>query len=126
MAKKQVNGVGTKDDVEDIMGMFLLAFGEGVEPLHVHRPVIRAMRAMFLPKISDVVLKDRQWNKKWKAESATVLGWMEAVGCLAAEIAMEPKDHRTVVNVSDFTTALASVIAEHTPKGATMLGKWCS
>jgi len=93
----------------------------------VHRAVIRASRAAFLPKISNVVLKDPDWNALWKADAATVLGWMEAVGCLAAQIAKEPKDRRTVVNVADFATALASVIAEHEtyPVGETNLGKWC-
>jgi hypothetical protein len=125
MAKKN-GSVGTPYDVEDIMGMFLLAFGQGVDPLHVHRSVIRAIRTAFLPPISKEVLTDPGWDALWKKESATVLGWMEAVGHLAAQIAVEPKDRRTVVNVSDFATALATVIAEHKPKGMIMLGNWCN
>ena len=35
-------------------------------------------------------------------------------------------ERRTVVNVSDFTTALATVIAEHKQKGLIMLGNWCN
>src|SRR5882672_10557916 len=100
MAKKTTPGTGTQDDVEDIMGSFLIAFGGGAEPLHVHRAVVRAARAAFIPKISTVVFNDPDWDAKWKSDANTVLGWMEAVGCLAAEIAMEPKDRRTVVNVS--------------------------
>jgi hypothetical protein len=128
MAKKARVGVGTQDDVEDNMGMFLLAFGEGVDPLHVHRTVIRAIRAKFLPSIQQAMKDHPDWNKRWKAESATVLGWMEAVGCLAGQIAMEPKDRRTVVNVSDFDTALATVINEHkmnTADDIKIFGKWC-
>lgn len=128
MAKKTKPGTGTQDDVEDIMGSFLIAFGGGVEPLHVHRTVVRAARAAFIQKICTVVMNDPDWNTKWKSDAGTVLGWMEAVGCLAAEIAMEPKDRRTVVNVSDFTTALLSVMNEHkTNSEADMKarGKWC-
>jgi hypothetical protein len=94
----------------------------------VHRSVVRAARAAFIPKISSVVLYDPDWNTKWKSDAGTVLGWMEAVGCLAAEIAMEPKDRRTVVNVDDFTTALVTVINEHktnTPLDLQARGKWC-
>jgi hypothetical protein len=128
MAKTRTLGKGTPDDVEDIMGMFLFAFGQGVDPLHVHRAVIRAIRAKFLPTIRDVVSNyPDDWDALWKADAATVLGWMEAVGCLAAQIAMEPKDRRTVVNVSDLATALSTVIAEHTksPHDANDRGKWC-
>ena len=124
--KKPVTGVGTKDDAEDIMGMFLLAFGQGVDHLHVHRSVIRTIRTTLLPYITKEVTTDDGWDALWKKEAATVLGWMEAVGHLAAEIAMEPKERRTIVNVSDFTTALATVMAEHKRDGLTMLGNWCN
>jgi hypothetical protein len=130
MAKTPRLGPGTKEDVEDIMGLFLMTFGQGVNPLHVHLTVVRAIRARLIPSITDA-LKDPKWREHWKAEAATVLGWMAAVGSLSAQIAMEPKDRRTVVNPSDFKAAMEVVTSEHgflEGRGGErlkILGKWC-
>jgi hypothetical protein len=131
MAEKQRSGPGTREDVEEIMGMFLLTFGQGVNPLHVHLSVVRAMRARLIPPITRA-LTDPNWRPQWKASAATVLGWMAAVGRLSAQIAMEPKLRRTVIDPSDFETAMDAVMAEHHVQmlGAeegevNPLGKWC-
>jgi hypothetical protein len=130
MAKTPRSGPGTKDDVEDIIGLFLMTFGQGVNPLHVHLAVVRAIRARLIPSITNA-LKDPDWRDKWKAEAATVLGWMAAVGRLAAQVAMEPKDRRTVVNPSDFKVAMEVVTSEHgflegeASERLKILGKWC-
>ena len=121
MAKRPKSEAGTRDDVEDILGLFLMTFGQGVNPLHVHSSVVRAIRTHLYPKIANA-LTDPDWRTRWKADAASVLGWMAAVGSLSAQIAMEPKERRTVVNPSDFRTAMDLVMNEHTPKTE---GKWC-
>ena len=95
----------------------------------MHLTVIRAIRARLIPSITRA-LKDPNWRRHWKADAATVLGWMAAVGKLSAQIAMEPKDRRTVVDPSDFKTAMDVVASEHgvlAAKGQELdtLGKWC-
>lgn len=129
MAKKTArSGAGTRDDVEDIMGLFLMTFGQGVGPLHVRLTVARAIRAHLTPSITRS-LQDPDWHANWKREAATVLGWMAAVGRLSAQIAMEPKDRRTVVNPSDFKVAMDVVTKEHSSgnprEDFKILGKWC-
>jgi hypothetical protein len=91
---------------------------------------VRAIRARLLPPITKAV-KDPNWHEVWQAEAAAVLGFMAAVGRLAAQIAMEPKDRRTVVNASDFEAAMDVVIKEHhfvrakSGDDYSSLGKWC-
>lgn len=120
------HAAGTKEDVEDIVGLFLLAFGQGVNPLHVHRSTVRAIRDQLTPTISAAV-RSPDWNSEWKADAASVLGWMAAIGRMAAQIAMEPKERRSIVSESDFRTAFEVVMAEHEPGrgGPQPLGKWC-
>ena len=129
MAKKKNYPPGTKEDVENIVGLFLMTFGQGVNPLHVNRSTVRAIRDQLVPPITRAV-KANDWNEVWKREAATVLGWMAAVGRMAAQIAMEPKDRRSVVRPSDFEEAFEVVIANHAPKEQSKeqatLGKWCS
>jgi hypothetical protein len=120
------NGPGTRDDVEQIVGLFLMTFGQGVAPLHVHRATVQAIRDQLVPKITAAV-QGPDWNSEWKADAASVLGWMAAIGAMAAQIAMEPKERRSIVRPSDFQTAWETVIAEHDPGagGPKPLGKWC-
>jgi hypothetical protein len=116
---------GTRDDVEQIVGLFLMTFGQGVAPLHVHRSTVQAIRDKLVPSIT-VAVQSPDWNAEWKADSASVLGWMTAIGAMAAQIAMEPKERRSIVDPSDFRTAWDVVLAEHGPgNGAKPLGKWC-
>ena len=117
---------GTRDDVEQIVGLFLMTFGQGVAPLHVHRSTVQAIRNQLIPSISAAV-QSPDWNEDWKRDAASVLGWMAAIGAMAAQIAMEPKERRSIVDPSDFQTAFDVVIREHQPGGATPkpLGKWC-
>ncbi len=130
MAETGQQAPGTPDDIENMMGLFLMTFGQGVNPLHVRLSVVRAIRARLLPPLTRAV-KDPNWHEVWKAEAAAVLGFMAAVGRLAAQIAMEPQDRRTVVNPSDFETAMDLVIKEHhfapaeSPGDVHVLGKWC-
>jgi hypothetical protein len=120
------NTGGTRDDVEQIVGLFLMTFGQGVAPLHVHRSTVQAIRNQLIPSISAAV-QSPDWNEDWKRDAASVLGWMAAIGAMAAQIAMEPKERRSIVDPSDFQTAFDVVIREHQPGGekAKPLGKWC-
>lgn len=117
---------GTRDDVEQIVGLFLMTFGQGVSPLHVHRSTVQAIRDQLIPTITAAV-QSPDWNEEWKADAASVLGWMAAIGAMAAQIAMEPKERRSVVGPGDFRTAWEVVISEHEPGkgGPKPLGKWC-
>ncbi len=107
MAKKKNYPPGTKEDVENIVGLFLMTFGQGVNPLHVNRSTVRAIRDQLVPPITRAV-KANDWNEVWKREAATVLGWMAAVGRMAAQIAMEPKDRRSVGTPVGFRGGLRS------------------
>ena len=106
--------------------MFMLAFGQGVNPLHVYLTTVRAIRDTLKPSIK-AALTSPNWPSLWKAEAASVLGFMAAVGRMAAQIAMEPKERRSIVNPSDFETAFEVVKAEHQRRGDDLkpLGKWC-
>ncbi|MGD9902848.1 MAG: hypothetical protein AB7U83_05220 [Vicinamibacterales bacterium] len=118
---------GTRDDVEQIVGLFLMTFGQGVAPLHVHRSTVQAIRDQLVPTISNAV-QSPDWNDQWKRDAASVLGWMAGIGAMAKQIAMEPKARRSIVDPSDFQTAWKVVLAEHDPSrggGVTPLGKWC-
>jgi hypothetical protein len=103
----------------------MMTFGQGVNPLHVHRTTVQAIRDQLIPPLIEAV-KDPNWNAQWKADSSTVLGWMAAVGRMAAQIAMEPKDRNSMVAPSDFKNAFEVVIGNHAPTaGLATLGKWC-
>ncbi len=117
---------GTRDDVEQIVGLFLMTFGQGVAPLHVRRATVQAVRDQLVPSIT-VAVQSPDWEAEWKRDAASVLGWMAAIGAMAAQIAMEPKERRSIVIPSDFQTAFDIVIKEHEPGGdaAKPLGKWC-
>jgi hypothetical protein len=114
---------GTREDVEQIVGLFLITFGQGVAPLHVHRSTVQAIRDQLMPSISAAV-QSPNWNTEWKRDAASVLGWMAAIGSLAAQIAMEPKERRTIVTPEDFQTAFEIVMNEHQPSPGPR-GKWC-
>jgi hypothetical protein len=71
-----------------------------VNPLDVHLATARRIRDTLKPSIEQA-LKDPNWQELWKAEAASVLGFMAAVGRMSAQIAMEPKERRSIVNPSD-------------------------
>jgi hypothetical protein len=127
-AKKAVETAANDQDVQDIVGLFLLTFGQGVDPLHVHRGAARAIREHFTASVGRAILGDAKaatWNEDWKKDSATVLGWMAAVGSLAAHNALSKR--RTVVGAKDFTKALEAVMQEHHEGGRSVsLGRYCS
>jgi len=110
----------TEDEIEEILGLFLLAFGEGVDGLHVKRKAVRQIRDRFKPYISSTL--ETQPPTLWKKESATVLGWMLCVGRLAGQIAMRHK--RTVINARDVRLAIRAVIDEH--EVPHIEGHWCT
>lgn len=128
---KSAKSDATPADADDIFGLFLITFGQGVDPLHVNRDVVRAIRKRFRPSIWAALQASSSWRTDWKHDAASVLGWMAAIGRLSAQIAMEPKERRTVVNVEDFRTAEKVVTAEHgLPPERTgpvhPLGRWCN
>jgi hypothetical protein len=49
MAHKGDDGI--QERVDDIVGLFLMRFGQGVSPLHVHRSTAREIRKSLGPKI---------------------------------------------------------------------------
>lgn len=128
-AKKSVKSrPATEQDVADIVGSFLVTFGQGIAPLHVHRSAVRAIRKRFESTVGGAILGQKHsstWNADWEKDAATVLGWMAAVGRLAAHGAMS--QGRTVVAAKDFEKALSAVIAEHHDgsKPSVSLGKYC-
>lgn len=118
----------TEQDVADIVGSFLMAYGQGVSPLHVHRGTVRAIRKYFTTTVGGAILgadHAATWNADWQKDAATVMGWMAAVGRLSAHHAMS--QGRTVVAAKDFEKALGAVIAEHHDgsKPRVSLGKYC-
>ena len=123
MARKTAAAPGTSEDVEDILSMFMLAFGQGLAPLHVYLTTMRAIRKKLRPSIVEAV-KLPNWQQLWKAEAASVLGFMAAVGCMAAQIAMTAKPRRSIVRPSDFEAAFRAMKTEH--EGPPVVaGKWC-
>lgn len=118
----------TEKDVADIVGSFLMAFGQGIAPLHVHRATVRAIQTRFTATVGGSILgadNTATWNAEWEKDAATVLGWMAAVGRLSAHSAMSKG--RTVVAPKDFENALSAVVAEHHEgsKPGVSLGKYC-
>ena len=111
---------------EELMGMFLLAFGQGVNPLHVRLKVVTAIRTALLHSQERVVTKEG-WKADWQKDAASVLGFMTAVGRLSAHLALS--NGRTIIEPSDFVKALRLVKDEHhfTPTGPVFpLGKYCN
>ena len=123
-----IDVAATDKDVADVVGLLLMTFGQGVNPLHVHRGAVRAIRERFTASVGEA-FTEKSWNEDWKKDAATVLGWMAAVGRQSAHLALT--DRRTVVNASDFNEALKAVMAEHHEgKGRISrphpLGKYCT
>jgi hypothetical protein len=120
----------TEQDVADAVGLFLMAFGQGVNPLHVHRGTVQLLRESFTTSVK-VAFQEEQWDADWKRDAATVLGWMAAVGRLASQLALS--QGRTIIAAKDFAKALAAVKNEHhedtdptsPPFKGISLGKYC-
>lgn len=118
----------TKDDIDDALGLFLMAFGQGVGPQHVRHEVVRAINTRFRASLTAAFSEPSvtDWRATWKKDAASVLSMMAAVGRMSGQIAMSAKPRRSVVNATDFDAALAAVKAEHDlggPRGP--LGKYC-
>jgi hypothetical protein len=116
------------EEAEEILGMFMIAFGRGVPTgVNVRRSVVGSIRAALLPGIQFTISKYRgsggSWEAKWQQESNTVLALMEAVGVLAAHLVMN--EHQTVINPKHFTAAFDSVRATRQGKGGAPQGEWC-
>jgi hypothetical protein len=112
----------TDADIEAILGQYLIGFGRGVGNLHVHRGAVTAARKRCKEWISGYVNSAHDWNEQWKADAATVIGFMEAVGRLSAHIAMQKS--RTTISEADFTAAVNVVVPEH-PFKVKIRGHWC-
>lgn len=105
------------DQVESILGLFVLSFGRGVGNLHVKREVVPEIRQSFMKDLRRCVA-DTHWN--WKAEAATLLGFMEAIGRLSAHLTLSAG--RTVIEASEVRKAIDAVVAEHVTKGEVCMG----
>jgi hypothetical protein len=133
MARKQkpVSLVPAKHAIDDALGLFQMAFGQGVGPLHVHHEAVREINKRFRASLEYAFDFQRfpNWQADWKKDAASVLGMMAAVGRLSAHIAMSDKPRRSVVNKRDFDSALRAVKKEHhfEPKTTRVvpLGKYC-
>jgi hypothetical protein len=112
---------------EEILGMFVMAFGHGVPTgIHVRKEVVSAIRDALREGICRTVTKGwpAAWKVQWQRESNTVLNFMQSVGNLAARYAFADGE-RTILNADDFNTAFDHVRAEHKPHGYTNFGDWC-
>jgi hypothetical protein len=82
--------------VENILGQFLFAFGQGAGTMRVQRATIAAFRARYYDAI-------QRAPGDWKSVSANVLGFVAQVGRLAAHFATEAG--RTAIAEADFMRA---------------------
>ncbi len=125
---RTATNVSVDQATEEIVGLFVLAFGRGVPVgVHTRKEVISAIRAALYASVKRTVEKGQAngaWELQWQKESNTVLNFMQSVGNLAARLAFK-NGQRTIVNAEDFSTALTMVKAEHgfSPIKA---GDWCA
>lgn len=129
MAKKQKTlPLGpSRNDIDDALGLFLMAFGQGVSPQHVRHEVVRAINTRFRASLTAAFAEPSvtDWRATWKKDAASVLSMMTAVGRLSGQIAMSAKPRRSVVNATDFNAALKAVKTEHDFERGASLGKYC-
>jgi hypothetical protein len=121
-AKRPRRRKGGRSDVDNILGLFIMAFGRGVGHLWVRRETIASIRQTLEGPISEVVLKKDDWNSRWKKASPAVLAMMSRVGNLAAHFAMSSKIPHTRITADDFRSAFAVVNNEHIH----ISGEWCN
>ncbi len=69
---------GTGSDIEDILGQFYIAFGQGLGSLRVSRRTAAALRERYLMVINSVILEE------WDSIGSEVLERVRAVGRMAA------------------------------------------
>ena len=103
-----------------IVGSFLMAFGQGVSPLRVHRTTVVTLQTTMQKSVHSMLAR-KDWNAYWETDAASVLGFMAAVGRLAAHRAMS--ESRTVIVSDDFLDAFKAVKAQHAPTPAGT--RWC-
>jgi histone H3/H4 len=89
-------------NVEDILGQFYYAFGQGAGQMRVGRPAIAALRNRYLDPI-------RSAQDRWKSVSPNVLAFVAQVGRLAALFATHAG--RTAIDEADFMAARRTVEA---------------
>lgn len=123
MATVAASQTATDTDIDAILGQYLVGFGRGVDGLHVHRAAVTAVQTRCRKWIKQYVNETDDWNGRWKADAATVIGFMEAVGRLSAHFAMQ--ESRTSVSEADVRRAIDVVVHEHPLKGVRPLGHWC-
>lgn len=126
-SSRKAANVSVDQATEQIVGLFVLAFGRGVPVgVHTRKEVISAIRDALYNSVKMTVQKGQPngaWELQWQRESNTVLNFMQSVGNLAARLAFKD-GQRTILNANDFKTAFTLVRVEHgfSPDQA---GDWC-
>ena len=107
--------------VEEILGQFIFAFGQGAGAMRVQRRAIAAFRARYYEPI-------RLAPGQWKSVSSNVLGFVAQVGRLAAHFATEAG--RTSIGEGDFVRARQIVeknVHQHADVAPVLIaGPFCS
>ena len=120
--------VSVDQATEEIVGLFVLAFGRGVPVgVHTRKEVISAIRGALYDSVKRTVQKGQAngaWELQWQKESNTVLNFMQSVGNLAARLAFKD-GQRTILKKEDFSTAFRLVKTEHGFSPVTE-GDWCA
>lgn len=91
---------GNPELVQDILGQFIFAFGQGAGSVRVTRLAIRALRKRYQPHITAAT---QNGDEQWKCEGIHVLEHMRAVGRLASHQVIV--DGRNKITPEDFFRA---------------------
>lgn len=106
--------------VEDILGQFYFALGQGAGAMRIQRSAIAALRARYADPIAANVAH-------WKSGAPNVLAFVTQVGRLAAQLATAAG--RTFISEADFTQARTVVEAGVHASGdrhhGLFAGPWC-
>jgi len=106
--------------VEDILGQFCFALGQGAGAMRIQRSAIAALRARYADPIGANVAR-------WKSGAPNVLAFVTQVGRLAAQLATAAG--RTFISEADFTQARTVVEAGVHASGDRLhglfAGPWC-
>lgn len=106
--------------VEDILGQFYFALGQGAGAMRIQRSAIAALRARYADPIAENVTH-------WKSGAPNVLAFVTQVGRLAAQLATAAG--RTFISEADFTQARTTIEAGVHASGDRLhglfAGPWC-
>lgn len=106
--------------VDDILGQFYFALGQGAGAMRIQRSAIAALRARYAEPIGANVAH-------WKSGAPNVLAFVTQVGRLAAQLATGAG--RTFISEADFTEARTVVEAGVHASGDRLhglfAGPWC-